>query len=78
LFPGYETAYMKRSWKMFPKIDRVYVNALAKRELGWNPKYDFAYVLNELQAGRDFLSPLARQTGSKGYHKHGLQPGFTQ
>ena len=78
LFPGYETEYMKRSWKMFPKIDRVYVNALARRELGWNPKYDFAYVLHELQAGRDFLSPLARQTGSKGYHKNGLQPGFTR
>jgi len=78
LFPGYETEYMKRSWNMFPKIDRVYVNELARRELGWNPKYDFAYVLHELQAGRDFLSPLARQTGSKGYHKSGLQSGFTR
>jgi UDP-glucose 4-epimerase len=68
LFPDYETEYRKRNWKMFPAIDRVYVNVLARKELGWNPKYDFAHVLRQLKAGNDFLSPLALQTGSKGYH----------
>nr|WP_290928357.1 hypothetical protein [Haliscomenobacter sp.] len=46
LFPFYEALYVKQDWKMFPKIGRVYVNELARKELGWVPKYDFAHVLD--------------------------------
>jgi UDP-glucose 4-epimerase len=53
---------------MFPTIDRVYVNECARTELGWQPRYDFAYVLNCLGKGDDFRSPLAQTIGSKGYH----------
>ncbi len=67
-FPHYEDIYETRGWKMFPKIGRVYVNELARKELGWSPKYDFSYVLNCLKSNRDFLSPLALAVGSKGYH----------
>ena len=67
-FPHYEEIYAERGWKMFPKIGRVYVNELARKELGWSPKYDFAYVLDRLRTGNDFLSPLARTVGSKPYH----------
>jgi len=76
LFPAYITEYNNRNWKMFPAIDRVYVNALARKELGWSPKYDYAHVLHELQAGRDFLSSLALETGSKGYHKTAFANGL--
>jgi nucleoside-diphosphate-sugar epimerase len=68
LFPAYETEYTRRGWKMFPSIDRVYVNARARKELGWHPRYDFGYVLDRLRAGEDSRSPLARAVGSKGYH----------
>ena len=53
---------------MFPAIDRVYVNERARRELGWRPRYDFAYVLQRLANGDDFRSALARAVGAKGYH----------
>ena len=67
-FPEYEAEYARRGWRMFPGIDRVYVNERARRELGWCPRYDFRSVLNLLKSGVDFRSPLARAVGSKGYH----------
>jgi UDP-glucose 4-epimerase len=68
LFADAESLYAERNWSLFPHIDRVYVNDLAVRELGWRPKYDFQHVLDSLRAGVDFRSPLARAVGSKGYH----------
>jgi UDP-glucose 4-epimerase len=68
LFPDCAELYAARNWRLFPHIDRVYVNNLARRELGWRPKYDFRHVLDSLRAGVDFRSPLAREVGSKGYH----------
>ena len=41
LFPGYEAVYERLGWRMFPSLERVYVNARAVRELGWSPRYDF-------------------------------------
>jgi nucleoside-diphosphate-sugar epimerase len=60
--------YARRGWKMAPSIDRVYVNARARTELGWQPKYDFKFLIERLRAGEDFRSPLAILVGSKGYH----------
>jgi nucleoside-diphosphate-sugar epimerase len=68
LFPDYEALYGQRGWRMFPSIDRVYVNARARSELGWAPSYDFGHALDRLQAGEDPRSPLAVAIGAKGYH----------
>jgi UDP-glucose 4-epimerase len=68
LFPAYETEYERRGWKMFRGIDRVYVNSLAREELGWDPHWTFARVLDRLAANEDPQSPLARTVGIKGYH----------
>ncbi len=68
IFPDCEAAYSARRWKLFPSIDRVYVNQLARTELGWQPKYDFQHVLGCAASREDFRSPLARLVGSKGYH----------
>ncbi len=68
LFPDQEAEYARRGWKMFPRIDRVYVNARARAELGWTPRYDFRHVLDRLKADGDPRSPLARSVGAKGYH----------
>jgi UDP-glucose 4-epimerase len=67
-FPDYEDEYARRGWKMFPSIDRVYVNERARNELGWRPRYDYGYVLEKLKAGDDPRSPLSLAIGSKGYH----------
>jgi len=48
--PDYEAEYERRGWKMFPSIGRVYVNDRAQRELGWQPRYDFRYVIERLRA----------------------------
>jgi UDP-glucose 4-epimerase len=66
--PEYEAEYRRRRWSMLPSIDRVYVNELARVELGWQPKYDFHLVVERLRTDDDFRSPLAQAVGSKGYH----------
>jgi len=68
LFPDQEAEYARRGWRMFGRIDRVYVNERARTELGWSPVYDFRRVLDLLKAGEDPRSPLARMVGAKGYH----------
>lgn len=75
LYPDFESIYAARGWSMFPEIDRVYVNEAARRELGWQPKYDFRHVLNAVREGADFRSPLAREIGSKGYHSTVFEDG---
>ena len=75
LFPGFAQEYARRGWRMFDSIDRAYVNDLARRELGWKPRYDFDYVLERLRANEDFRSPLAQAIGSKGYHEEVFEEG---
>ena len=67
--PDYAAEYNRRGWRMFPRIDRVYVNERARTELGWTPRYDFAGVIARLQTDADVRSPLAVLVGSKGYHE---------
>ena len=74
-FPEAPALYASRGWRMFPQIDRVYVNALAREQLGWQPKYDFVRVLDALRNGEDFRSPLAEAVGSKGYHDAVFEDG---
>jgi hypothetical protein len=68
LFPGFEREYARRGWRMFPSIDRIYVNARAREDLGWRPRHDFCSVLAQLQAGGEGRSALAEAVGFKGYH----------
>lgn len=75
LFPDYEADYLRYGWKMPPGIDRVYVNERARKDLGWQPRYDFRYVLDCLKAGHDLQSPLAKIIGKKGYHAGAFKEG---
>ena len=68
LYPVYEEIFANRAWSMLPTIDRVYVNARARRDLGWEPRYDFRYALERLGSGQDPRSELALAIGAKGYH----------
>ena len=73
-FPRYAEIFAERGWRMFPTIERVYVNAAARRELGWRPRYDFAYALERLAAGEEWRSELALAVGAKGYHSESTGP----
>jgi len=73
--PGYQEIYNQFGWKMFDKINRVYVNDAARADLGWRPKYDFAHILKCLQKGNYPRSPIAESVGSKGYHKQTFTDG---
>ena len=66
--PDYEDEYKRRGWKMFPQIERVYVNKKARNELGWIPRHNFSDVLKRLKANEKPLSDLAYKIGAKGYH----------
>lgn len=75
LFPEYVDIYEQLGWKMFPSLDRVYVNERARTELGWQPKYDFRHILEQLQSSTDLRSQLAVQIGVKGYHTQKFTEG---
>jgi UDP-glucose 4-epimerase len=68
LYPDWAEIYARKGWTMLPGIDRVYVNARARQELGWAPAYDFRRALDSVAAGEDPRSPLAIAVGAKGYH----------
>lgn len=74
-FPDYETVFQQRGWRMFPGIDRVYVNKKARNELAWTPKYDFGRVIDQLKNGDPIGSELARTVGIKGYHSEVFEEG---
>lgn len=73
--PGYLEIYDRLGWRMFETIDRVYVNDAARKDLGWHPKYDFAYLLDCLRNGSYPRSPIAEMVGSKGYHQQTFDDG---
>jgi UDP-glucose 4-epimerase len=66
--PEFESEYAKRNWTLPSSIDRVYVNELARTQLGWQPRHDFGSAIRSLRQEDDFRSPLARAIGEKGYH----------
>ncbi len=66
--PAYAAVYEERGWRMFDAIERVYVNAAARQDLGWTPRYDFAYAIERLAAGEEWRSELTSAVGAKGYH----------
>ena len=73
--PDYLDIYHENGWKMFDTIDRVYVNQAARRDLGWKPKFDFAFVLDSLRTGRFPRSQISEVIGSKGYHDESFEGG---
>ena len=52
-----------------------YVVALARQELGWEPRHDFRSVVECLRRRQDFRSPLAHAVGSKGDHERTFTDG---
>ena len=78
LFPDYVDVYRELGWRMLPAIDRVYVNARARADLRWQPRYDFRHALDLLRAGEIPRSALATSVGAKGYHPETTGPYTTR
>jgi len=66
--PGWRALYGRHGWTMNEGIERVYVNDAARAALGWQPRVDFAAVLERLRSTGDIRGALARRIGIKGYH----------
>ena len=66
--PGALAEYERRGWSIGSSIDRVYVNERARRDLGWQPTWDFASAIEQLRRTDEHRSPLAIAVGSLGYH----------
>jgi len=75
LFPDFADIYQAHGYRMFDDISRVYVNDLARSRLNWQPKYDFAKILSQLQKGAAIGSDLSRSVGIKGYHSEEFSDG---
>jgi UDP-glucose 4-epimerase len=77
LFPDAGRLFEARGWRLFPGIERVYVNARARDELGWAPRWDFRHALDRVAAGKEPRSELAAAVGAKGYHAEPTGPYTT-
>jgi UDP-glucose 4-epimerase len=73
--PDFADVYARLGWRMFDRIDRVYVNDAARRDLGWRPGFDFQYVLDGLKNGAYPRSRISGLVGSKGYHDEVFEDG---
>lgn len=73
--PAFRPVYEALGWRMFERIDRVYVNDAARRDLGWSPAYDFGTVLDRLRQGAPPVSQLTQAVGAKGYHDQQFDDG---
>jgi len=49
-YPQAESIYQSKGWEFPKSIDRVYVSEKAKRYFGYEPKFTFDYLLNNLIA----------------------------
>ena len=67
-FPQVDDVYGRLGWRLPASLDRVYVNARARAELGWRPRHGFGEALEALAAGQEWRSALALAVGAKGYH----------
>jgi len=74
--PHWREVFAARDWRMLADIERVYVNARARERLGWQPQYDFARAIHDLQRGRDHRSELTRLIGAKCYHHQDYPDGI--
>ncbi len=66
LFPEQEAEYARRGWRMFPRLDRVYDNARARAELGWEPALRLRHGVGTPPGRRRPSQPVGSGGGSQG------------
>lgn len=59
--------WTQRGWRFPDRLDRVYVNSRARRDLNWRPRFDLNAVAARLARGQSVHTPLSQLVGSKAY-----------
>jgi UDP-glucose 4-epimerase len=65
--PRASAVWAERGWRFPSRLDRVYVNARARRDLGWRPEFDSDAVAAMVAETGSVRTPLAQLVGSKEY-----------
>ena len=65
--PQAAAVWAERGWRFPRRLDRVYVNARARTELGWRPEFDLGAVSELVAASGSVRTPLSQVVGSKEY-----------
>ncbi|WP_156763954.1 NAD(P)-dependent oxidoreductase [Mycobacterium sp. 852002-50816_SCH5313054-b] len=59
--------WVRRGWRFPNRLDRVYVNAKARHDLGWCPRFDLNAIAARVAGGDPVQTPLSQLVGSKEY-----------
>jgi nucleoside-diphosphate-sugar epimerase len=59
--------WRQRGWRFPDRLDRVYVNAKARQELGWCPRFDLEAIATRVARGDSVRTPLSQLVGVKEY-----------
>lgn len=73
--PGSTAFFEARGWRLFSTVDRIYDNRHAREVLGWQPRMDFASVIEQVQSIGSWQGELAQAIGAKGYHDTVFEDG---
>jgi UDP-glucose 4-epimerase len=77
--PVAAAVWAERGWRFPARLDRVYVNARARRELRWRPRFDLQAIAQMVAADGTVRTPMAQRVGSKeyvasSYHRGAFRP----
>jgi nucleoside-diphosphate-sugar epimerase len=59
--------WREQGWRFPDRLDRVYVNARARLELGWHPRFDLQLIAARVAGGEPVQTPLSVVVGAKEY-----------
>jgi len=59
--------WREQGWRFPDRLDRVYVNAKARRDLGWRPQFDLNAIATRVASGQRVQTPLSQLVGAKEY-----------
>jgi nucleoside-diphosphate-sugar epimerase len=65
--PRVAATWADRGWRFPARVDRVYVNSAARRDLGWQPRFDLDAIARLVADTGSITTPVARSVGSKPY-----------
>ena len=65
--------WQERGWRFPDRLDRVYVNARARRDLRWSPRFDLNAIAARVAGGEPVQTPLSKVVGAKEYPAHHRQ-----
>jgi nucleoside-diphosphate-sugar epimerase len=65
--PFAAAVWNERGWRFPDRLDRVYVNERARRDLGWRPRFDLNAIAARVTRGESVQTPLSHVVGAKEY-----------